>query len=158
MWTNSAGATVSLLYLMVMHSHAFWVSTVSMPGWRVCKMGNEWDRKLYWIQYMQPIQIPSKPLKTIASVNTPDGPMCAKKSQLLLLLCNWHSRETENHPLSIYIPASNCKSSKQRHALCTDAHTKDACFFASFLHKHIHKHEVNIHTNTQMQCLCVGTK
>lgn len=40
---------------------------------RVCKTGNEWGRKLCWIQYMQPTQIHSKLFRTIASINTPDG-------------------------------------------------------------------------------------
>lgn len=61
---------------VILNAHAFpqclTQHTVSMPEQRVCKMGNEWGRKPCWIQNIQPIQIHSKPLRTIASVNAPD--------------------------------------------------------------------------------------
>lgn len=77
---------------IILDAHVFPQSltqhTVSMPEWRVCKTGNEWGRKPCWIQYMQPIQIHSKPFRTIASVNTPDG--TSVRSKIVLFTYIFH--------------------------------------------------------------------
>lgn len=70
----------SIIFDVHVFPHSLSQRTVSMPEWRVCEKGNEWGRKLCWIQYTRFIQIHSKPFRTPARINTPDGSRCVKKT------------------------------------------------------------------------------
>lgn len=115
---------------------------------------------------MQPIQINSKPFR--ASVNTPDGGQSVKTlffhiplSHLWLLLCSWRStnRETTTHYQSTYTPTATQLTITILSSDPPNVQTQNhSSFFASFSHIYAHTHEVNTHTNTHIQYLCVGNK
>lgn len=117
---------------------------------------------------MKFIQIHSKPFRTIASVNTPDGKFFhIHFSHSWLLLCSWRATNRETtHYQSTYTlhTLASTKVTVTAPGKYTHRHKcpnknmkkKHASFFASF--SDTQKHELNIHADTHIQYLCAGTK
>lgn len=135
----------------ILDAHAFPHSLsqhkVSMPEQRVCKTGNEWGRKLCWIQHMQPIQAHTKPFMNIASFNTPDGPMQCQK---IVLSQTFLKRETTDYQ-STFTDTPVCSWSKLKIlTLYANAHSK-TCVFLCFFFAHARTQRWNKYTRKHIQ-------